>query len=106
MSVPATYGEAFGLYIIEALATGVPAVQPRHAAFPEIIELTNGGVLYDPSDPTALVNALESLLLNEAQLRRLGDQGRKAVFERFGAEHMTRNVLDVLIEVTAQSAFQ
>ncbi len=101
LSVPATYGEAFGLYIIEALAMGVPVVQPRHAAFPEIIELTNGGVLYDPSDAAALVNALESLLLNEAQLRRLGDQGKKAVFERFGAEHMARNFLDVLIEVTA-----
>jgi glycosyltransferase involved in cell wall biosynthesis len=35
--VPATYGEAFGLYVIEALACGVPVVQPRSGAFPELI---------------------------------------------------------------------
>jgi len=36
-SVPATYGEAFGLYVLEAQATGVPVVQPRHGAFPEVL---------------------------------------------------------------------
>src|SRR4029079_5127744 len=39
-SVPATYGEAFGLYLIEAMACGAPAVQPDHAAFPELIAAT------------------------------------------------------------------
>jgi glycosyltransferase involved in cell wall biosynthesis len=50
-SVPALYGEAFGLYVIEAMAAGVPVVLPRTAAFPEIIEATGGGVLYDPGAP-------------------------------------------------------
>ena len=47
-SVPAIYGEAFGLYVIEALACGVPVVQPRHAAFPELIAATGGGLLCAP----------------------------------------------------------
>jgi glycosyltransferase involved in cell wall biosynthesis len=47
-SVPALYGEAFGLYVIEALAAGVPVVQPRTAAFPELLEATGGGLLCDP----------------------------------------------------------
>ncbi|MFN7139791.1 MAG: glycosyltransferase, partial [Limisphaerales bacterium] len=41
-SVPALYGEAFGLYVIEALAAGVPVVQPRVAAFPEILRASGG----------------------------------------------------------------
>src|SRR5262249_43884785 len=42
-SVPARYGEAFGLYLIEAMAAGVPVVQPRTASFPELIDATGGG---------------------------------------------------------------
>jgi glycosyltransferase involved in cell wall biosynthesis len=88
LSVPATYGESFGLYVIEAMAAGVPVVQPRHAAFPELIEATGGGVLYDPNDPDALVNSLEEMLLNPEQARTIGEQGRKAVFECFSVERM------------------
>src|SRR5258706_47606 len=36
-SVPARYSEAFGLYVIEAMAAGVPVVQPRSGAFTEIV---------------------------------------------------------------------
>jgi glycosyltransferase involved in cell wall biosynthesis len=89
-SVPASYGEAFGLYVIEAMAAGVPVVQPRVAAFPEIIEATGGGVLCAPDDPQALAEAIEALLLDPARARALGAAGRRAVFERFSAEAMAR----------------
>ena len=61
-SVPALYGEAFGLYVIEAMASAVPVVQPRHAAFPELIEATGGGLICDPTPP-ALAEGIEQLLL-------------------------------------------
>ncbi len=89
-SVPARYGEAFGLYVIEAMAAGVPVVLPRLAAFPELIEATGGGVLCATDDPPALAEAIEALLLNPARARALGDAGRRAVFERFSAEAMAR----------------
>jgi glycosyltransferase involved in cell wall biosynthesis len=89
-SVPALYGEAFGLYVIEALAAGVPVVQPRVAAFPELIEATGGGVLCAAGDTQALAEAVEELLLNPARARALGDAGRRAVFERFSAGVMAQ----------------
>ncbi len=89
-SVPALYGEAFGLYVIEALASGVPVVQPRTASFPELIEATGGGVLYEPGDVKALADAVEGVLARSDKLPGLGEVGRKAVFERFNAEHMAR----------------
>ena len=95
-SVPARYGEAFGLYLIEAMAAGAPVVQPRTAAFPEIIEATGGGVLCEPENPKSLSAAIEELLLNPARALQLGEAGQKAVFERFHAEAMARETLRVL----------
>ena len=98
-SVPARYGEAFGLYVIEAMAAGVPVVQPRAAAFPELIEATGGGLLCAEEDPQALAEAIEELLLDPARARALGEAGRRAVFERFSAEAMARAMAQVYAEV-------
>jgi glycosyltransferase involved in cell wall biosynthesis len=98
--VPALYGEAFGLYLLEALAAGVPVVQPRTAAFPELVEATGGGVLCAPDDTKALADAIESLLLEPGLAQALGAAGRKAVFEKFSAEAMTRSWLALLESLT------
>ncbi len=94
-SVPALYGEAFGLYVIEALASGVPVVQPRHAAFPELIEATGGGVLCEPGNVNSLADSIEQLLVSPDRLRQLGETGRRAVTERFNADHMAREMVEV-----------
>jgi glycosyltransferase involved in cell wall biosynthesis len=82
-SAPALFGEAFGLYLIEALAAGVPVAQPRHASFPELIEATDGGVLCEPGNPKALADAIESLLLDPERAQRFGAAGRKVVAHEF-----------------------
>ena len=51
LSVPATYDEPKGLFLLEAMASGVPVVQPRRGAFVEIVEKTGGGLLVEPDDP-------------------------------------------------------
>lgn len=95
LSVPALHGEAFGGFILEALAHGVPVVQPRVGGFTETVEATSGGLLYDPKEPGALERTVEELLRDPARARALGESGRRAVFERFGIEHMARNMIDV-----------
>lgn len=92
-SVPARYGEAYGLYVIEAMAAGVPVVQPRTAAFPELIEATGGGVLSESNDPKQLAEAIEAMLLEPGRAQALGEAGRKAVFERYSIEAMTDQVV-------------
>ncbi|PAW85305.1 MAG: glycosyl transferase group 1 [Pedosphaera sp. Tous-C6FEB] len=90
-SVPALYGEGFGLYLIEALAAGVPVVQPRHAAFPEIVAATGGGVIAE-ANAAALAAAIESLLLDRGRFKAMRDAGRRAVQERFTVEQMAAGV--------------
>jgi len=104
LSVPAEHKEAFGMYVIEALASGVPVVQPRHGAFPELLEATGGGMLCEPNDAQALATAIETLLLNPEHARELGAQGRKAVLSNFSVEQMTHDVLRVLEKVVQRSS--
>ena len=95
LSVPMPAGEAFGSFIIEALAFGVPVVQPAVGAFPEIIEATGGGIVYDPTDAGGLARALESLLLDRDRARELGTRGRAAVLKDFDVERTSEQVLAV-----------
>jgi glycosyltransferase involved in cell wall biosynthesis len=84
LSVPGPYPEPKGLYALEAMASGVPVVQPRQGAFPEILEATGGGVLVDPADPDALARAILSLWEEPRRREELGRKGRAGVRARFG----------------------
>jgi len=95
LSVPARGEVAFGIFVLEALASGVPVVEPRAGAFPEILEATGGGVLVEPDNVGALAAALEQLLASPADARALAEQGRRAVLERFTIQRMAENVLRV-----------
>ena len=95
LSVPTIYREPKGIYVLEALAAGVPAVVPAHGAFPELLEGTGGGRLVPPGDPERLGAALHGLLLDPAARTRLGEEGQGRVRERFDAESMARRTLEV-----------
>jgi len=101
LSVPGSYHEPKGLYLLEAMACGVPVVQPAHGSFPELLQLTSGGTLVRPEDPAALAKGMHDLLTDPHQRRRLGDAGRQAVRQGFTEEHMARNMLKVYESVLA-----
>jgi glycosyltransferase involved in cell wall biosynthesis len=102
-SVPTNYHEAKGLPVLEALAAGLPVVQPRHGSFPELVESTGGGLLYDPSERNGLKNAL-ARLMDDAELRRsLGQAGRAAVRARHTDHAMARETWVVYERVAAGS---
>jgi glycosyltransferase involved in cell wall biosynthesis len=90
LSVPTTYHEPKGIYLLEAWANGVPVVQPAHGSFPELIEATGGGLLVPADEPSSLASALRHLLDDHEKRRRLGKLGHDAVRERFDAATMAR----------------
>jgi glycosyltransferase involved in cell wall biosynthesis len=106
LSVPATYGESFGLYVIEALAAGAPVVQPRHASFPELIEATGGGLLCEPDDPESLAAAVEELLGDAEAARAMGARGAEVVRERFNVTRMAEGTMRVFEQVVSHSGVQ
>ena len=103
LSVPAREGVAFGTFIIEAAASGVPVVQPRVGAFTELVEATGGGVLVEPEDAEALTAAIEGLLLAPDEARALGRRGRTATMQQFSIERMAQDVARVIESVVSKA---
>jgi len=81
--VPTVYHEAKGLYLLEALASGVPVVQPEHGSFPELVQASGGGLLYDPRDESGLATAVAILMDDPKRRAELGRRGRETVREKF-----------------------
>ncbi|MEI7595623.1 MAG: glycosyltransferase family 4 protein [Bacteroidota bacterium] len=95
LSVPVLKGEAFGLYLLEALASGIPIVQPNISAFPEIIDKSKAGVVYSPNTSEALAEKLSVVLLNIESINEMGINGRKAVEEKFNLRNSTEMLIDI-----------
>jgi glycosyltransferase involved in cell wall biosynthesis len=95
LSVPVPAGEAFGAYQVEALAAGVPVVQPNVGCYPEFIENTLGGLIYEPNTGKKLAEAMASLLSDPDRIRKMGDQGRRVVLEKYSMDHMAKNIAEV-----------
>jgi glycosyltransferase involved in cell wall biosynthesis len=84
---------------LEALANGVPVVQPRHGSFPELLEATGGGVLVEPENAEALAAGLERLLLDTPLRTELAATGWRRVRESFSMDRMARETAAVLQEI-------
>jgi len=94
MSVPATYDEPKGVSLLEAMACGVPLVQPRRGAFTEILETTGGGLLVQPDDPQSLAEGILRLAKNNELAEDLSANGFQGVREHYTAAHMADRVLE------------
>ena len=95
ISVPVLIGEAFGLYQLEALASGIPMVQPDLGAFREVIETSGGGIIYPSNDPRQLAEALASLILNDEKLQELSLAGLSGVKQHFDIHALARKMVTV-----------
>ncbi|MFQ3652466.1 MAG: glycosyltransferase family 4 protein [Gemmataceae bacterium] len=93
LCVPTVYREPKGLYVLEALANGVPVVQPAHGSFPELIERTGGGLLAQPNNPDDIAAKLHTLQQDPRLRRELGQRGQAVVHEYFTAQRMARETL-------------
>jgi len=93
LSVPALYGEAFGLYVVEAMASGVPIVALNDASFPEMVEETGAGLICKKNSKENLANTIEQLLLNPEQLIKHSKAGRTAAANTFNIQKMASSYI-------------
>ena len=95
LSVPATYDEPKGMFLLEAMACGVPLVQPRRGAFTEILEKTGAGLLVEPDDSEKLAEGILRLFNDPALADTLGQNGFQKVREYYSVARMADRALEV-----------
>lgn len=93
-SVPARRPEAKGLYVLEAMASGLPLVLPDRGSFTEIMARGGGGLLYDPDDDDALRSTLEVMTGSSGLRAKHGSKGRQAAEAYFNSERMAQETRD------------
>jgi glycosyltransferase involved in cell wall biosynthesis len=101
LSVPTIYREPKGIYVLEALANGVPVIQPRHGAFPQVLEATGGGLLFEPGNVTELADRLEQLMQNQDQRLNLAATGQQRVRSLYDRKTMAIQTLEVFERLLA-----
>jgi glycosyltransferase involved in cell wall biosynthesis len=95
LSTPTVYADPKGLFVLEAMAAGVPFVQPRHGAFPEMAERTGGGILVEAEDPESLASGLLELIRNHDLRADLARKAYHGVREHYTVAQMAEQTLAI-----------
>lgn len=86
--------EAFGMSLIEAMATETPVVATKIGGMPEIVDDGVTGILTPPGNSQALAEATLEILANPSQARAMGKAGRRKVLQRYTWEKITVSLIE------------
>jgi glycosyltransferase involved in cell wall biosynthesis len=95
-----SYREPFGLSIVEAMAMRKPVIACSTGGVPEIITHGKDGWLVPERSAEAVATAIETLLADRELCRKIGENARRTVCERFTPRHQcvaaTRRYLELI----------
>jgi glycosyltransferase involved in cell wall biosynthesis len=80
------YLDSYSTKMFEYMACGVPVVCSAFPLWERIVSGADCGITVNPLDPTAAAAAIEKLVRDPDETRRLGANGRKAILERYNWE--------------------
>ncbi len=91
--------EGLGVSLLQAAAAGVPVVGTRAGGIPEAVEDGVTGLLIQPGNPETIAEAAVRILSDPLLAKKMGEEGKKRVAERFSIEAMARGNLEVYSEI-------
>ena len=90
-----SFGETFGLVLIEAMAMEKPVIATDAGGVPEIITDGRTGILIEPRSVPAVGAAIEKLLDDETLCRSLGAAARADALQRFSMSRCVDELLEL-----------
>lgn len=93
--VCASHVEPFGRCLIEAMACELPVVATRVGGIPEVVDDGVTGLLVDPKAPDQLADAVQKLLANPSQRRRMGRAARQRAQALFSPDKHAQAIVSL-----------
>ncbi|MEO0215160.1 MAG: glycosyltransferase family 4 protein [candidate division WOR-3 bacterium] len=87
--------EGLGVVLIEALTFGLPVIASRVGGIPDIIIDKETGLLVNEKDPVSLASAIEYLLLNWEEAKKMVIMGQRRIKDKFSPEIIADKILEI-----------
>ena len=100
-----SFGEGFGLVLLEAMAHSKPVVATDVMSIPEIVENGKTGFLVPAKDISALAQALDTLIEDPGLRDQFGKAGYQRVREEFTIEGMVGKTIKEYAEATERTTY-
>jgi len=81
--------------LYEYMAAGLPVITSNFPSWQEIVERNNCGLTVNPLDPAEIARAIKYLISHPEEAKRMGENGRKAVLEKYNWETESKKLLNV-----------
>lgn len=85
--------------MFEYMSAGIPVIASNFPLWREIVEGNDCGLCVDPMDPAEIASAIEFLINNPRRARDMGENGRKAVMDRYNWSVEERKLLDLYLRL-------
>lgn len=81
--------------MFEYMSAGIPVIASNFSLWKEIIEGNNCGVCVDPLNAKDMANAINWIIHNPEQAKQMGENGRRAVEEKYNWEQEANKLLKI-----------
>ena len=85
--------EAFGMSLVESMATATPVIATKIGGMPEIVDHGVNGLIVEPANSQALAEAIIEILSEPSRARAMGEAGRKKVLECYSWEKISQSLI-------------
>jgi glycosyltransferase involved in cell wall biosynthesis len=93
------YFDSYPTKMFEYMALGLPVVVSNFPLYRTIVETAKCGICVDPLNPIEIVKAIQWLLAHPDEARRMGENGRKAVMERYNWDNESKKLLELYEQI-------